>query len=263
MHCPARLAVLCLAPARAAEAASLAQRLGLPLTEAAPTGLDYVLALTDSRLELRALDPKAPGPVYADFVGGRLAHRRRYGGGRGQPLARAVGMKAGYSPEVVDATAGLGRDGFVLASLGCRVVLVERSPVVAALLEDALARARQDALIGAWVQGRLQLVQAEGAAYLRGLPAGRRPDVVYLDPMFPERRKSALVKKEMRLFRELVGTDPDAPALLAAALACARRRVVVKRPKNAPPLQGPEPSGAVVSPNTRYDIYACGGREGA
>lgn len=255
-HVP-RVAVLCLSPGREAEAAALAQQLRLPLAEAPKEGLDYALVLTDTRLELRTLGPKAPGPIYVDFVGGRLGHRRRSGGGRRQPLARAVGMKPGYNPHVVDATAGLGRDGFVLASLGCRVVLVERSPVVAALLEDGLARARRDAHIGAWVQERLRLVWADGPAYLSGLPQARRPDVVYLDPMFPERRKSALVKKEMRVFRELVGTDPDAPALLAAALSCARRRVVVKRPKNAPPLQGPEPSGAVVSPNTRYDIYAC------
>ena len=81
------------------------------------------------------------------------------------------------------------------------------------------------------------------------------PQVIYLDPMFPHRDKTALVKKEMRLFRPLVGADQDAPALLAAALALASHRVVVKRPRKAPCIEGPKPSYALEGKSSRYDIY--------
>ena len=94
-----------------------------------------------------------------DFVEGAVAHRRKFGGGRGQSIAKAVGLKSGAMPTVVDATAGLGRDAFVLASLGCKVTLIERSPVVAALLQDGLARAAQDPEIGPWVSERMHLLQ--------------------------------------------------------------------------------------------------------
>ncbi len=210
------------------------------------------------KLTLREEGESAPGPVFVDFVGGALAHRRRFGGGRGQPLARAVGLKGGLNPSVVDATAGLGRDAFVLASLGCTVTLVERSEVVAQLLEDGLRRAREDAQIGAWVSERLRLVQADAVDYLMGLGDEEKPQVVYLDPMFPHREKSAQVKKEMRIFQSLVGEGGDEvaeSALLDAAIAAARCRVVVKRPSWAPPLAGRRPSAEVKGKKHRYDLY--------
>ncbi len=186
-----------------------------------------------------------------------MGHRRRFGGGRGQPLARAMGLKGGANPVIVDATAGLGRDGFVLASLGARVTLLERSPVMAALLTDGLDRARRHDETRIIADNHLQLVNTDAAQWLQQCPLQERPDVVYLDPMYPHRSKSALVKKEMRALRAMVGDDMDAPALLAAALDCAKKRVVVKRPKGAPPLAGPKPSGDIASKNTRYDLYPC------
>ncbi|MGL4755264.1 MAG: class I SAM-dependent methyltransferase, partial [Aeromonadaceae bacterium] len=128
-------------------AAQLAEQLSA-VTAPAPFALVY----TAERLELRKLDEPALGAVYVDFVGGAVAHRRKFGGGRGQSIAKAVGLKSGANPSVVDATAGLGRDAFVLASLGCRVLMLERSPVVAALLQDGLVRGYADAEIGAWLQ---------------------------------------------------------------------------------------------------------------
>ncbi|MBD3619888.1 MAG: class I SAM-dependent methyltransferase [Chromatiales bacterium] len=247
------LVLRCEDPARQAQAAALAGRLGIPLDDDAAAGL--ALVYTRERLELRALGPDAPGPVYVDFVEGRARHRRLYGGGRGQPLARAAGLKKGQTPSVVDATAGLGRDAFVLATLGCRVTLVERSPVIAALLRDGLERAAADAELGAWIGERMILVEGDAADWLHGLSPAEAPDTVYLDPMYPHRDKSALVKKEMRLFRELVGEDGDAAEILASALGKARQRVVVKRPKGAPSLEGPPPSAAIESRNTRYDLY--------
>ena len=118
-------------------AAALRARYGFELRSTLPRR-GFYLYLGTAGLELRQAGPHAPGPVRVDFLTGALAHRLRYGGGRGQPLARAVGMKAGVSPSIWDATAGLGRDALVLASLGSRVTLCERAPVLAALLDCAL-----------------------------------------------------------------------------------------------------------------------------
>ncbi len=123
------------------------------------------------------------------------------------------------------------RDGFVLATLGCRVELIERNPVVAALLQDGLERAAAAAEV-APIVARMTLRQGNAIELMREW-SGEAPQVIYLDPMFPHRDKSALVKKEMRLFRPFVGDDDDAPALLEAALALASHRVVVKRPRKA------------------------------
>jgi len=117
----------------------------------------YLLHLTAERLELCDMTTTM-GPVYVDFVRGRVDYRRRYGGGIKQPLAKAIGLKQAFRPTVVDATAGLGRDAFVLASLGCRVHMLERSKVVAALLYDGLQRAGQDFEIGALIKAHLQLI---------------------------------------------------------------------------------------------------------
>lgn len=235
----------------------LATTLGLPwISDPATNDFTHLLVMTAERLELRELGSNPAGPVYADFAMGAVAHRRRFGGGRNQPLARAVGLKRGAAPSVVDATAGLGRDAFVLACLGCVVRLVERSPLIAALLRDGLERAARIPDLGPLVAGRLSLVMADGRDYLRKLTDEQRPDVVYLDPMYPLRRKAALAGKEMRLLRCLAGDDTDAPELLAAALANARRRVVVKRPRRAPSLVGPRPSFQIATINTRFDVYS-------
>ncbi|WP_183061661.1 class I SAM-dependent methyltransferase, partial [Salmonella enterica] len=116
------------------------------------------LVLTPQHLELRKRDEPKLGGIFVDFVGGAMAHRRKFGGGRGEAVAKAVGIKGDYLPDVVDATAGLGRDAFVLASVGCRVRMLERNPVVAALLDDGLTRGYADADIGGWLQERLQSV---------------------------------------------------------------------------------------------------------
>jgi len=169
-------------------------------------------------------------------------------------IAKAVGIQSGIRPAILDATAGLGRDAFVLAQLGCDVVLIERHPLIAALLADGLARALSDAEVGPIVQ-RMHL-QKGNAIDLMTAWQGEPPQVIYLDPMFPHRDKSALVKKEMRLFRPLVGDDDDAPQLLAAALDLATHRVVVKRPRKAPGVAGRGPSHVLEGKSSRFDIYA-------
>lgn len=247
---PVRVRVHALSPVHAAAATQWAQRLGLP--EEGEAG--FALQLGDDGLQLVDLGPDAPGPVRVDFVEGASAHRRRFGGGSGQMIARAVGVQGGVRPRILDATAGLGRDAFVLASLGCEMTLIERQPLVAALLEDGLARAARDPEV-APIVARMHLLTGNAIECMAAWE-GEAPQVIYLDPMFPHRDKSALVKKEMRLFRPLVGDDLDAPALLAAALALASHRVVVKRPRKAPCIEGSKPSHQLEGKSSRYDIYA-------
>ncbi|WP_211286882.1 class I SAM-dependent methyltransferase [Paraferrimonas sedimenticola] len=212
----------------------------------------YSLVYQDNCLGLIQRDFAKMKPVVVDFVGGAVGHRRKFGGGRGQAIAKAVGLKKGANPSVIDATAGLGRDAFVLASLGCKVTMVERHPVVAALLADGLKRAQSDADIGAWVSERMRLVHSQGPDYL---VSGAQADVVYLDPMYPHREKSAQVKKEMAIFQGLVGADLDSDALLAAAKQAALKRVVVKRPDYASPMAEQAPDSQIETKKNRFDLY--------
>ncbi|MCP8632795.1 class I SAM-dependent methyltransferase [Pseudomonas mosselii] len=246
----AGIRVEALAPQFQAQAEAWAERLGLPLVDETA---EFAVQLGGEGLQIQQLGPQAPGPVRVDFVEGQAAHRRLYGGGNGQMIAKAVGIAQGVRPQVLDATAGLGKDAFVLASLGCQMTLIERQPLIAALLEDGLARARGDEEIGPIV-ARMRLLTGNAIERMRAWE-GEAPQVIYLDPMFPHRDKSALVKKEMRVFRPLVGDDLDAPALLEAALALATHRVVVKRPRKAPVIEGAKPSHSLEGKSSRYDIY--------
>ncbi|MGR5144037.1 class I SAM-dependent methyltransferase [Photobacterium sp. DNB23_23_1] len=249
-----QLALISESPERQHELDLLAERWGLSHD---PDSV-FALVLTTERLELRKLDEAKLGAVYVDLVSGAVAHRRKFGGGRGQAIAKAVGLKGGVTPTVVDGTAGLGRDAFVLASLGCKVQMVERHPVVAALLDDGLARAKADSEIGGWISERMTLLHASSHNALELLAADPdfvAPDVVYLDPMYPHKKKSALVKKEMRVFQTLVGADLDADGLLAPALALATKRVVVKRPDYAEFLAGQKPATAIETKKNRFDVY--------
>ncbi|WP_117235563.1 class I SAM-dependent methyltransferase [Vibrio maerlii] len=221
----------------------------------------FALVLTSERLELRKVDEPKLGAIYVDLVGGAVGHRRKFGGGKGQAIAKAAGLNKGATPTVLDGTAGLGRDAFVLASLGCKVQMVERHPVVAALLDDGLERAKQDPDIGGWVSERMSLIHASSLNALDELASDTsfdKPDVVYLDPMYPHpenKKKSALVKKEMRVFQSLVGADLDADGLLKPALELATKRVVVKRPDYANWLDEQKPNMAIETKKNRFDVY--------
>lgn len=230
----------------------LAGELGLPLADPDAHGYALLLTVTDQRLELREAG-RQTGPVYVDFITGPTAARRKRGGLTGDPLVRAVGAKGG-TWVVWDVTAGLGRDAFLLAASGCSVTMVERSPVIAAVLEDGLARLGREPAIGAEIAPRLTLLKGDARHLLTELPDFRHPDAIYIDPMFPHRAKSALSKKEMRLCRRVAGDDPDAGELFEAARARARHRVVVKRWLHAP-LLGPAPSIQYKGQSVRYDVY--------
>jgi len=215
--------------------------------------LEFLLQVNHQYLELIKLDEPKLGAIKVDFVDGAVAHRRKFGGGRGQEIAKAIGLKHGFTPHVLDATAGLGRDGFLLAGLGCQVTLMERMPIVAALLSDGLERAKLNLEIGELITNQMNLIHASSIENMAQLVS--QPDVIYLDPMYPHKEKSALVKKEMRVFQSLVGEDLDADNLLEPALALAKYRVVVKRPSYAPPLNNKKPSTSIKMKKNRFDVY--------
>jgi 16S rRNA (guanine1516-N2)-methyltransferase len=219
------------------------------------SGFRFALEQHEGRLQLRALHRSAYGGICADWGSAEL--RRRIAGGRRQPLARALGLHKNAGLAVLDANAGLGRDGFVLAALGATVTLVERNPTVLELLGDAHRRALADPILRPAAE-RIELVGAEAAALMAG---ERRWDCVYLDPMYPDDGKTALPSKELQILRDLTGGDADAGGLLAPARACARRRVAVKRPPKARWLAGIEPDLSLRSSLLRFDVYLRGGAE--
>ncbi|MDF1763693.1 MAG: class I SAM-dependent methyltransferase [Oleibacter sp.] len=261
--------LICDSPALHAQALILAERYGFDLevcaTNAEPQPFlseqgqekDYLLELKQEGLFLRPAND-ARAAVQVDFCGGATAHRRQFGGGKGQDIAKAVGISAQYQPSVVDATAGLGRDAFVLATLGCQVKAFERKPEVAALLEDGLNRAlQQGAPDVVEIVSRISMTFGSSHELLVPPSEGWLADVVYLDPMFAhDEKQTAAVKKDMQAFRSVVGQDNDADHLLAQALACARCRVVVKRARKAEPLAGKTPSYSLVGKANRFDVYA-------
>ena len=161
-------------------------------------------------------------------------------------LGQAIGRKA---KSVVDATAGLGGDSVLLARMGYTVFAVERNPVVSALLEDGISRI---SVISDWMSIR------HGYGDARSILAdmNEMPDVIYLDPMYPDGRKQSVkVARPLRILRELVGNDADADELLTVCLDSALKRVVVKRPHFAEPLGREGLTGSVSGKLVRYDIY--------
>ncbi len=255
-----RVAVGCETTSRLDQAKILANCLDLRFIDlctpyAVSEAYDYLLCYTATRLELRPSQSLSTRPFYIDFLSGRLGYRLVHEKNRRQTLARAVGLNRTTKLRIIDATAGAGRDALVLATLGCQVHLVERSKIVGALLDDGLERAARSPILNPLIDHRISLQCADAIPYLRSLSADRKPDVIYLDPMYPARKKSAAIKREMRILRNLVGEDADAGDLLESALTCATQRVVVKRPRQAEALVGPKPCGTVQSKSTRYDIY--------
>lgn len=177
-------------------------------------------------------------------------------------LLRAVGgaPSSEKTPSlIVDATAGLGADSFHLAARGLRVLMIERVPEIAALLSATL----ESALAGQYGQTasqsarNLELVEGDARQVLaQRWAGGLKPNVVLLDPMYPERGKTALPPKGMAVFRHAVGADDDAEELLTVAVRCAADRVVVKRPVKAAALGPVRPSGSLTGRTVRFDLYA-------
>ncbi len=225
----------------------LALALSLPVVTFPDKNYEFLLLERENKLSLCWQIKKPFMYLTVDFLQGSLAYRQK------QPLqqeaiAKAIGVKGLHRPHVVDATAGLGRDAFILASLGCQVTLIEQHPIIAALLADGLQRLLNHSPL------KMHLIQANAISILDSLK--HKPEVVYLDPLFPPRTKSALVKKDMQILQRLAHDDlTDNCLLLRTALKCATQRVVVKRPDYASPLDEIAVDFKIETPHHRFDIY--------
>ncbi|MCC7192506.1 MAG: class I SAM-dependent methyltransferase [Phycisphaeraceae bacterium] len=256
-------------------AARLAVDLSLPFLEKPTrTHFEMLLVVSSDRLALRVLkgDPTIKGgnPVSVDLL--KVDTTSGAGRSLSQPIAKAVGLKkrSDLPLTVIDTTAGWGEDAWLLASLGCSVLTCERNKIMATLLRDGLFRAGAE---HPDVLSRLHLVQTDARHMLRRIARGGadpetpgsdlppamqdflQPDVVFLDPMFPDSatRKTA-ERKPMKVARRLVGDDLDAGELFDWAILVARKRVVVKRPLKAGPLRD-KPTTSHKGKSLRYDIY--------
>ncbi|MBA2650267.1 MAG: class I SAM-dependent methyltransferase [Legionella sp.] len=184
-------------------------------------------------------------PLYADFHAQTWYHRRT--AGKKQGLVKACKPAKGL--KIIDATAGWGRDAAILSSLGAQVLMLERHPVMSLLLQDALLHQSQDDKKNL----PLSCLAVDAVSYFKTLPSSQFPDVIYIDPMHPQRTKSALVKKDMQALQQLIGADKDALELIQCALNCAQQRVVVKWPQKLRPLLAP--SMSIEGKTIRFDIY--------
>jgi 16S rRNA (guanine1516-N2)-methyltransferase len=186
------------------------------------------------------------------FIEGPILHRLKYGKGRGQNLAKAVGFKFNKNRTIIDATAGLGYDAFILASLGANVTLIERSEKIYDLLKAAISEAK---LYGGEISNivnRMNLLFGDSKDILPNIA----PEVILIDTMYKDRKKSALVKNDMRLVREVVGSDSDHVELINVALNNASKRVVIKQPRYAETLDNIKGcSHQILGKTIRYDVY--------
>ena len=186
------------------------------------------------------------------FIEGPILHRLKYGKGRGQNLARAVGMKFNQNRTIIDATAGLGYDAFILASLGANVTLIERSKQIYDLLKEGISEAKLYGGEISKIVNRMDLLFGDSKNILPSIS----PEVILIDTMYKDRKKSALVKNNMRLVREIVGSDPDYIDLINVALNCASKRVVIKQPRYAEPLKDIKTcSHQILGKTIRFDVY--------
>lgn len=228
--------------------AALARTLGVAIGTDAPLILEWFDG-EPPRWQLRANWEKAPKPLYIDFLRGRTAWKVQHPGAGKHPLAKALGIRHGQRPTVLDATAGLARDAYLIASWGCQVYLCERHPVVAHLLQDGIQRARENAK---WREqfGDKLLWLGHSLSEAKTIPF----DVIYLDPMYPPppQRKTAAVKKDMQIMRRLVGHDHDAQTTFELALTMGVR-VVVKKPVWAPLWRTPHAS--IQHGDHRFEIH--------
>lgn len=220
---------------------------------------NYRLALIGegNSLSLASTDLGEKSRLEIDFFGGSLGHRRRFGGGRNQDLCRAIGLHRNSALEVGDATAGLGRDAFIMALQGASLSAFEKNPILARMLGWSLHLARQEALDNSDEElletlGRLSFSQANSAEQMPDMSF----DVVYMDPMFPSREKSAKVKKEMQILHLLLAEDSgDEEKLFDSCWSAARSRLVIKRPIKAPCFAAKTPNHQIVGKAIRFDVY--------
>ncbi|WP_242840144.1 class I SAM-dependent methyltransferase [Oribacterium sp. FC2011] len=196
------------------------------------------LSLTDGTLSLRG-----------DFTAN--ASRLKKSNLERELLVKCAKLKdLDHTPVIIDATAGMGEDSLLLAASGFNVILYEYDPVIASLLEDTLRRAAQDPLLNEIVS-RMELHIESSIEAMKNLE--HSPDVVLLDPMFPARTKSALVKKKFQLLQQLERPCSDENELFNAALQAKPHKIIIKRPLKGPFLAGIKPDYSLSGKAIRYD----------
>lgn len=245
-----KIAVHTTSEALTSKAQALAMQLHLPCINTIDETFSFILSVDPNGLSLIQAAKSSPGPIRIDFTKGKALHRRCMQ--QKELLAKAIGITSKYKPTVIDATAGFGTDTVVLASFGCQVIALERHPIVAALLQDAINRALNNTELNEITQ-KITLLHRDSFDYLESLTDNI--EIVYLDPMFPVRKKSALVKKEMRALQQLLDDKEDASALLKIAIKKAKKRVIVKRPRLAPFLANLKPDFQIKGKSVRFDVY--------
>ena len=191
----------------------------------------------------------------ADFskMGKRLTHANL----THELIVKAAKIKDfDHVPLVCDATAGLGEDSLLLAAAGCRVILYERDPMIAALLKNAIEKGASSDLSD--IREAVSRMEVREEDSITALPKlfeeGITPDIVFLDPMFPEREKSSLVKKKFQLIHLLEKPCSDEDELLNSAVLAAPAKIIIKRPVKAAILGSIKPDYSLTGKTVRYDI---------
>lgn len=212
---------------------------------------DFQLLVAEDGLSIKRTGSNQK-PLRVDFNTGSMVYRRVHSSRRNEAIARAVGIGKKRPLTVVDATAGLGKDSFILATLGCSVIMLERSPIMALLLEDGLRRAAETAAL-AEIAARMRFETAEACEWIKH----RQPlcnHVVYLDPMFPSKSGSALSRGDMQFMQEIIGSDEEFGELFACARASGADRVVLKRPLRAKG-ESEKPTFSLMGKASRFDVF--------
>ena len=241
-------------PRDRSQTAALSARSGLPVSSDPPAEAETYLSFIDKVLTLVKHGTKQSSltKISVDFLAGHSGYRLHNDLRIGTPFAKAMGIKSGIRPTVCDATAGFGQDAFHLASLGCCVTMIERSPIILLLLEDALERGSTHPKFGSIFRKRISLMGGNAITLLPQLPPFQ---TIYLDPMYPARAGAARSKKAMYLLREVVGDDPDADELFNTAQNVEPDRIVVKRPGRTRRIASAKPAFEVAGKHIRYDVY--------
>ena len=251
---PNTLTVYCTDKDKQIQAEAFSSKHGFKLTDSLNTETPLYLSFDHDLPTL--YDTDIQSSISVDFTSGALTHRLQFGGGKGQTIAKAIGITSKNKPHILDATAGLGRDSLVLANLGCQLSLTEQSPVLYEMLTQAKLAASDNEIFKLATEKGFSIYHHNAVSFMKDKIINDC-DVVYLDPMYPEKKKSALVKKDMQILQKLLGhsTEDEIADLLKAALKFAKQRVVVKRPKGANTIGRLKPTMTLNSKKTRYDIY--------
>lgn len=252
---PVKIVVLTENETDMSEAETMAEKLDIAITREISTeeNNDLMLCFDEKGLALIGNGQTLRG----DFT--RMLPRIKQDNLNRELLVKATKLKGVEgTPILVDATAGLGEDSFLLAAAGFFVQLYEYDPVIAALLRNALCRAAKDPKLSDIV-GRMQLFESDSLVELPQLTTP--PDVVLLDPMFPARQKSALIKKKFQLLQQLECPCPDETALMQAALVSHPRKIVIKRPLKGAFLAERKPDYSLKGKAIRYDCIVFPGNE--